>query len=359
MGGASAPLIAAPGVAPERFGTMPDGTVVEAYTLTNAHGSTAKILTYGAIIADLRVPDRAGNLASVVTPITPTPENFQRGFPQAAAVMGRVTNRIAHARFTLDGRDYKLAANAGAHHIHGGVKGFAKVNWHIVPTPSATTAAGDEAASITLAYTSPAGEEGYPGRLDASVRYTLTDTDTLRLDYTATTDAPTLVNLTNHAYLNLAGAGDVLEHELTLAADTITEADASRIPNGKIVGVRGTALDFTGATPLGARAAALGPRPNYDHNFMLRASDGVAPRFAARVWEATSGRQLEVWTTEPCVQLYTSDLGGRPLAAGRRGFFCLETQHPPDAIHHANFPSVVLRPGDTFRSTTEFRFSVR
>jgi aldose 1-epimerase len=337
------------------FGQMPDGTAVELFTLTNSRGATAKVITYGAILADLRMPDRDGRFISVVREITPTPENFQRGFPQAGAVMGRVTNRIANGRFTLDGRDYQLTKNANPHHIHGGAKGFSRVIW-MAETPAAAKRSG---ASVTLTYVSPAGEEGYPGTLTTRLRYTLTDDNTLRLDYTATTDAPTPVNLTNHAYFNLAGGGDVTDHELTLNADRYTVSDALLIPTGEMKPVTGLPIDFTRPMKLGARAASLGPRHNYDHNFVINRRDGDASlAFAARVVEPKSGRVMETWTTEPAVQLYTGDLSGN-LPAGRYAFYCLETQHHPDSVNHPQFPTTILRPGQTFRSTTEFRFSTR
>ena len=351
---ASFVVAAAPPVQRATFGQLPDGTTIEAFTLTNARGATAKVITFGAILADLKMPDREGKFVSVIREMEPTPQNLQRGFPGSGAVMGRVTNRIANARFTLDGREHRITANAGQHHIHGGTKGFGKVVWRATAEPAS------KPASVTLTYVSADGEEGYPGKLTTTVRYTLTDDHTLRIDYTATTDAPTIVNLTNHAYFNLAGGGDVLDHELTLNADRFTAADAALIPTGELKPVKGTPLDFTQPAKLGARAEQLRPATRYDHNFALNRRDGDATlQFAARVFDRTSGRMMEAWTTEPGVQLYTSELNGQPLPAGRMGFYCLETQHFPDSINQPNFPSTVLRPGQTFRSTTEFRFAVR
>ena len=350
---ATAALAAEPGVQRAAFGQMPDGTSMEVFTLTNASGATAKVIPFGAILADLRMPDRQGRFASVVREITPTPENFQRGFPQAGAVMGRVTNRIAHGRFMLDGKEVKVTTNARPHHIHGGAKGFGKVMWQATPLPASKDPA------VQLQYVSPAGEEGYPGKLTATVRYTLTAANALRIEYSATTDAPTPVNLTNHAYFNLAGGGDVVEQELMINADRITESDALLIPTGEFSWVEGTPLDFRKPMKLGARVAQLGARHIYDHNFVLnRSGRDAALMLAARASDPASGRVMETWTTEPAVQLYTSDLSGE-LPPGRSGFFCLETQHHPDSVNHAHFPSTILRPGETYRSTTEFRFSVK
>lgn len=335
------------------FGQLPDGTSIEVFTLTNARGSVAKVITFGAILADLRVPDRDGKFASVVREMTPTPENLQRGFPQSGAIMGRVTNRIANGKFVLDGRTVQVTTNARPHHIHGGTKGFGKVIW------KAQAPVSGHEASVALTHVSVAGEEGYPGTLTATVRYTLTEANTLRLDYTATTDAPTAINLTNHAYFNLAGSGNVVEQELMIPADRITAADALLIPTGEFTPVAGTPLDFRQPVKLGARAAQLGARPIYDHNFVLNRREGDRTLIlAARAADPASGRIMETWTTEPAVQLYTSDLSA-PLPAGRSGFFCLETQHHPDSVNHPHFPSTILRPGDTYRSTTEFRFSAK
>ena len=343
-----------PGVTRAVFGQTPEGVEVEAFTLTNRHGLTAKIITMGAILADLQVPDRAGKFASVINPAIATPANFQRGFPQSGAVFGRVANRIAGAKFTLDGREHTLAANNKPNHIHGGLKNFSRVVWKAAPA----TATGE--AAVTLTYVSPDGEEGYPGTLTTTLRYTLTDADTLRLDYTATTDKPTILNLTNHAYFNLAGGGDVLNHELTFNADRYTVVDAALIPTGQIAPVKGSPLDFTQTAPLGARAAQLSASRRYDHNFVINrpAASDASLTFAARARDSRSGRTMETWTTQPGVQLYTSPLGDQPVPE-KFGFYCFETQHYPDSIHHPHFPTTVLRPGETFRETTEFRFSVK
>lgn len=340
-----------PAVQRSAFGRTPEGAEVDAFTLTNRGGAIAKVITYGAILADLRMPDRSGQLTSVVREITPSsPNGFDRGFRESGAIFGRVANRIAKARFTLDGREVQVTANAGIHHIHGGRKNFSRVVWRATPR------SGNEPA-VELTYISPDGEEGFPGTLTTSVTYTLTHDNVLRVDYRATTDKPTPVNLTNHAYFNLAGRGDVLDHLLEINADRYTAADADLIPTGELKAVRGTALDFTQPTPLGKRVAQLSSTRRYDHNFVLNRPPGSTTlSFAARVRDPSSGRTMEVWTNEPGVQLYTSQLHAEG-AEGRFGFYCLETQHFPDSVNHPNFPNTVLRPGETFRSTTEFRFS--
>ena len=335
------------------FGHAPDGTAVELFTLTNRRGAVAKIITQGAILADLRVPDRDGKLASVVREITPSEAGFRRGFGRAGAIYGRVANRIRGARFTLDGKEYRLPANEGLHHIHGGNRGFNRVLW------KATALVPNAGATVTLTYLSADGEEGYPGNLTVTVTYTLSDDNALRIDYSATTDKPTPVNLTNHAYFNLAGGGDVSGHEVMLNANRYTVFDADNLPTGEIKPVRGTPLDFTRPARLGVQAAKLGPGERYNHNFVLNRDDGDATlRLAARVHEPKSGRVLEAWTTEPGLQLFTNEFGGE-RGGNQSGFFCLETQHFPDSVNQPHFPTVILRPGNTFRSTTEFRFSVR
>ncbi len=328
------------------FGKMPDGTVVRLFTLRNAKGVSARIMTYGAIITEIRAPDRSGAMTNVILGAA-TFEQYLNGFPGSAAVIGRVANRIAKARFTLDGVEYKLAANNGLNHIHGGRKGFAQVVWQAKPLP-----AGQHDAAVQFTYLSKDGEEGYPGNLTVKVTYTLTDDNEFRIDYEATTDKATPVNLTNHAYFNLAGFGDVLDHELWLAADRYTLADDQLIPTGEIASVKGTPLDFTTATRIGARIEQFKPNLNgYDHNFVL-SGDGKSLVLAARATDPKSGRVMEVRTTQPGVQLYT----GNHL---NHGGFCLETQHYPDSVNHPDFPSTILRPGQTFKSTTAFLFSTK
>lgn len=333
------------------FGQTPEGTTVEQFTLTNDRGAIAKVITFGATLSDLRVPDREGRLASVVREITPSEQGFQRGFRESGAIFGRFANRIANGKFTLDGREVQVTKNAGRHHIHGGARNFSRVVWQAAPIDPAK-------AAVKLTYVSADGEEGFPGRLTVSVTYTLTPANALRIDYHATTDKPTAINLTNHAYFNLAGTGDVIGHELTVNADRHTVVDADLIPTGAIASVEGTPLDFRRPAKLGARFAQLPANRRYDNNFVLNRRPGDASLLlAARVRDPQSRRVMEVWTTEPGVQLYTSPLGAEP-ATERPGFYCLETQHFPDSVNHPNFPSTILRPGGAFQSTTEFRFSV-
>jgi len=325
------------------FGRLDDGTVVKQFILRNSAGMTATIITYGAIVSEIQAPDRNGAMTNVVLGADSLEGYTGRGAVPGAVVLGRVANRIAGARFTIDGVEYKVTANAGTNHIHGGRKGFANLVWQGEARP-----ATEHQAAIRLTYLSKDGDEGYPGNLTASVTYTLTDNNELRLDYAATTDKPTLVNLSNHAYFNLAGGGDVLGHELWLHADRYTLADAQLIPTGELASVKDTPLDFNTAALIGARLSEVKPRPIYDHNFVINGG-GTSLVLAARARDPRSGRVMEVRTTEPGVQLYT----------GRQGRFCLETQHFPDSIHHSNFPSTVLRPGQRFESTTIFAFSTK
>jgi aldose 1-epimerase len=418
---AAAPAVT-PGVVKSVFAQMSDGSDIEAYTLTNKKGMTAKVITLGAIVAELNVPDRAGAAVNVVKPVPANAAQAMRG--QTAAVQGRVANRIAGARFTLDGKEYVLEANNAPNTLHSGSAAIAQLNWKATP-PQST-----DGARVTLTCVSPDGAGGFPGTMTISVTYTLTDDNALVLDYRATTDKPSLVNLTNHAYFNLAGSGSVNAHELMLNAARHT-ASANLIPTGELAPVAGTTLDFTQPRPLGHYAAQRNGQ-NYDDNFVINRDnlkDGELA-FAARVTDPASGRVLEVWTTEPGVQLYTSRLAappapgaapaaaapaagtppgapaapaasappagpapvaGTPAAAGpagapgapgqppggtgfpggrgggrggrgpggnQAGFFCLETQHHPDSIHQPNFPSIILRPGQTFASRTEWRFSL-
>lgn len=344
-------LHGASGIAVARFGATPEGDEIQVFTLTHANGALARVITYGAIVTELHVPSAGGRTVSVIREIKPGDPGAQRGYPQAAAVFGRVANRIAHAKFRLDGVEYQVTANNGVHQLHGGRRNFSRVLWRPKPLPSPT------APAIELSYRSIDGEEGFPGNLDVTVTYTLTPDATLRIDYRARTDKPTPVNLTNHAYFNLAGAGDVLDHEVTFNADRFTAVDRDLIPTGEIRSVSGSPLDFRRPHPLAARVAELAPSHRYDHNFVLNRSSATDKSliFAARVREPRSGLVMETWTTEPGVQFYTSQLHAEG-AAGRFGFYCFETQHFPDSVNHAHFPSTILRPGQTFQSTTEYRF---
>jgi len=338
------------------FGRMADGTVVKRFTLANSKGMVARIMTYGAILTELRVPDQSGRTTNVAMGFDNL-DQYLKGHPCFGATIGRVANRIAGAKFTLDGHEFRLAANSGSNHIHGGRKGFDKAVWDAQPLPIQ-----EHQAAVRFSYLSKDGEEGYPGNLNVTVTYTLTDDNELKIEYAAKTDKATPVNLTNHSYFNLAGSGDVLRHELWLVADRYTPADADLIPTGEIAPVKGTPLDFTQPMAIGARIEQLKPQPGgYDHNYLLK-GDGKILILAARVREPESGRVMEVSTTEPGVQLYTANhLDGRLIGVDRvayvrHGALCLETQHYPDSVNHSNFPSVILRPGQVFNSATVFKF---
>ncbi len=339
------------------FGKTPDGTPVELYVLSNGR-IRAKITTYGGIITELHVPDRQGKSADVVLGFDSLDGYLTRS-PHFGAITGRVANRIAGASFTLDGHEYKLAANNGPNTLHGGKKGFDKVVW------KAEDVSGPAGPAVKLTHLSPDGDEGFPGNLSVAVTYTLTPDDALRIDYSATTDKATPVNLTNHSYFNLAGhgSGTILDHELTIAADEYTPSDDGFIPDGRLAPVRGTPLDFTTATAIGSRFDQIHKAPGgYDDNFVIR-PDARAPAFAVRVRDPKSGRVLEMATTEPAVQFYTGNFldgtirGKEGAVYVKNAGFCFEAQHFPDSLHHPNFPSIILRPGETYTQTTLYRFS--
>jgi aldose 1-epimerase len=348
------------GVTRAPFGKLPDGTAIESFTLRNAHGIEVRAMTYGAIIVSLRVPDRAGKFDDVVlghddlAGYLTKPSYF-------GAVVGRYGNRIAKGRFTLDGKTYTLATNNGPNHLHGGVRGFDKVVWKVDPPAAGAT-------SVTFRYTSPDGEEGYPGKLAARVTYTLSDKDELTFEYSATTDKATPVNLTQHSYFNLGVPGrDILSHELTLEADRFTPVDATLIPTGELAPVNGTPFDFRKPTAIGARIGQddeqLKRGGGYDHNFVLTGA-GEGLRRAARLADPGSGRTMEVLTTEPGVQFYTGNfLDGTIKGKGGvvykyRSGLCLETQHFPDSPNQPSFPSTILRPGKEYHSKTMLVFGV-
>lgn len=341
------------------FGTTSDGSPVHIHTLQNPHGMKVKITELGLIITELHVPDRHGHAGNVVLGFE-TLDRYVQGHPFFGAIAGRVANRIARGEFSLDGKTYKLAVNNGPNHLHGGLKGFDKKVWKTIRKH-----VGPHEVQVTFATLSPDGEEGYPGNLQLQVTYTLTDANELKIDYEATTDKATPVNLTNHSYFNLAGGGDVLAHRLRLFANRYTPTDEGLIPTGTLAPVQGTAVDFTTPHAIGARYLETGLKPGgYDHNFVIDGAPGTL-RPAAHVEDPASGRVMEVLTTEPGVQLYTAiHMDGSITGTGgvkypRYGGFCLETQHYPDSINQPQFPSVVLRPGQTFHSTTVFRFSTR
>lgn len=341
------------------FGTLPSGEAVEVFTLINAHGIELDAITYGGIVTSLRTPDRQGHFADIVLGYD-TLEGYLRRSPYFGAIVGRYGNRIGGGTFTIDGATHALATNNGPNHLHGGVRGFDKVNWRAEPFER------EGEVGVALRYTSADGEEGYPGRLEAQVIYTLRDDNTWTVDYEATTDEPTHVNLTQHTYFNLVGDGsrDVLDHELRIRADRYTPVDATLIPTGELAPVEGTPFDFREPTPIGARIDADHPQIRnglgYDHNFVLtREGDGLFEAIEVRA--STTGRTLTVSTTEPGVQFYTGNfLDGSITGKGghvyrRRFGFCLETQHFPDSPNKPLFPSTLLRPGETYRSTTVYR----
>jgi aldose 1-epimerase len=343
------------------FGKTADGTPVDLYTLTNSKGVRLSITNYGGIVVSLFTPDRNGNAGDIVLGFERLEDYLQR-HPYFGCIIGRYGNRIAKGRFALDGVEYRLAQNNGENHLHGGLVGFDKKVWKARDYTDA------EGQHLELRYTSPDGEEGYPGTLDVTVTYTLDDRNQLRIDYLATTDKPTIVNLTNHSYFNLAGEGDILRHVLRLNADHFTPVDAGLIPTGELRPVKGTPFDFTEPTPIGARIEQddeqLRFGRGYDHNFVLRAGGGALSE-AAEVYEPKTGRVLRVLTTEPGVQFYTGNFLDGTLQGKygrvyyRRTGFCLETQHFPDSPNKPHFPSTVLRPGQTYRSTTIYEFSAR
>jgi len=347
----------------ESFGKTGNGENVDLYTLTNNLGMQAKIMNYGGIVVSLKVPDRNGKMDDVVLGFNDL-DSYLKGHPYFGAIVGRYGNRIAKGRFTLNGVEYKLAVNNGENHLHGGIKGFDKVVW------TAKEMRTKMGPALSLTYISKDGEEGYPGTLTATVVYTLTNNNELKLDYTVTTDKDTVSNLTHHSYFNLAGEGngDILSHILTLNGSRFTPTDAGSIPTGELKAVAGTPFDFLKPTVIGKRIndqdQQLQYGSGYDHNFVVNGKFGSL-RSAATVYEPTSGRVLEVWTTEPGVQFYTGNfldgtLTGKSGKVYQKRFgFCLETQHYPDSPNHPAFPTTTLKKGATYRSTTVYRFKVR
>ena len=352
------------GVTRARFGRLPlpDGRVVELFTLTNVHGVEVRAMTYGGIITVIRTPDRTGQLDDIVLGFDSL-AGYLGDSPYFGAIVGRYANRIARGQFTLDGVTYRLARNNGPNSLHGGVRGFDKVLW--VGEPFSGDSVG-----VRFRYTSRDGEEGYPGSVTVSVTYTLTPRDELVVDYEASTDKATPINLSQHTYWNLhgGGRGTILDHVLTLHASAFTPVDSTLIPTGEISSVEGPSFDFRVATPIGARI----DQPNvqlrygrgYDHNWVLDRAGQAGLAHAARLVDPTRGRALDISTTEPGIQFYSGNFldgtvrgKGRQIYGHRTGL-CLETQHFPDSPNHSNFPSTILRPGDTYRSRTVFAFSV-
>ncbi|MFL6213367.1 MAG: aldose epimerase family protein [Blastocatellia bacterium] len=347
----------------ESFGKLPDGTPVDLYTLTNANGVEMKVITYGGIVTSLKTPDRNGQLGDIVLGF----DNLQ-GYldksPYFGALIGRYGNRIGNAQFTLNGKTYRLPKNDGDNTLHGGIKGFDKVVWKARPLPI------KDGAALELIYASKDGEEGFPGTLTVRVVYTLNNRNEWRIDYTATTDKPTVVNLTQHSYFNLAAgaAPNNLAHEVYLNADRFTPVAKGLIPTGELQAVKGTPMDFTRPMAISAHIDdnydQLQLAGGYDHNWALNKA-GSGMTLAARVVEPTSGRVLEVSTTEPGIQFYAGNfLDGTITGKGgkvyvKRYGFCLETQHFPDSPNKPNFPTTTLKPGETYKTTTVYKFSAK
>jgi len=334
------------------FGKTHNGVPVELYTLTNRRGMIVKIMNYGATITEIHVPDRHGVMGDVVLGFSSLKPYLDES-PYFGATIGRVANRIARGKFTLDGKQYTLAVNNGPNSLHGGKRGFDKVIWHAAP---AMTPLGP---SVRFSYLSKDGEEGYPGNLSVTVTFTLAEDNSIKIEYAATTDKDTPINLTNHSYFNLKGSGDVLGHELMIAADRYTPIDDTLIPTGQIKPVKGTPLDFTRLTTIGSRIKQL--PGGYDYNYVLN-SGGHKMALAARVVEPTTGRTLEVFTSQPGLQFYSGNfldgsiIGKYGHIYKKHDAFCLETQHFPDSVNHPNFPTTILRPGEHFHSTTIDKF---
>jgi len=342
------------------FGTTSTGEKVSLFTLVNKNGMKVTLSNYGATVIDLLVPDRDGKLADVSLGFD-TIRPYQTQSPYFGAIVGRYGNRIALGRFTLDGVTYKLATNNEPNHLHGGVKGFDKRIWkgEILDTPE---------PSVRFTLRSNDGEEGYPGNLDVAVTYTLTNKNELRISYKATIDKPTVINLTNHTYFNLAGAGNgnILGHQLKINASRFTPVDATLIPTGELKKVEGTVMDFRKPTAIGARIKEVGGKPvGYDHNYVLDRAPHFGLALAAEVTEPVSGRVMKVYTDQPGIQFYSGNfLDGTITGKGGKVYdqytgFCLETQHFPDSPNKPNFPSVVLRPGKTYQTTTVYAFSAK
>jgi aldose 1-epimerase len=343
------------------FGPPQNGIAVDRYTLRNKNGVEAAICNYGGLVISFKVPNRWGGFGDVVLGYDNLAD-YIKDSPYFGAMIGRYGNRIAKGKFTLDGKEYTLAINNGPNALHGGLKGFDKVVWE------PKILARSEGPSLQLRYTSKDGEEGYPGNLSVTAVYTLTDDNALKLEYTATTDKDTVINLTQHSYFNLAGKGDILNHTVMIPADKFTPVDSTLIPTGELKPVDGTPFDFRTSTPIGARIGQddeqLKFGGGYDHNWVINKPMGKLG-LMARVFEPTSGRVLEVLSTEPGLQFYTGNfLDGKLKGKGgwvyqKRNAFCMEPQHYPDSPNQPNFPSVVLKPGQVYKNIIIFKLSVR
>lgn len=349
-------------IAQTEFGTLPGGAAVELYTLANSHGLTATIMNYGGIVTSLKVPDKNGQFTDVVLGYDNL-DGYLKSSPYFGALIGRYGNRIAKGKFSLDGAEYTLATNNGVNSLHGGLKGFDKQVWTARPLPTA------DGPALILTYVSRSGEEGYPGNLFVTAIYTVTEDNALRIDFTATSDKDTVCNLTHHSYFNLRGSGDVLGHVVYINADKFTPVDSGLIPTGELQPVAGTPFDFLTPTPIGAHIGNTNDEQiklgnGYDHNWVLN-KQGNELSLAARVFEPTTGRTLEVWTTEPGTQFYTGNfLDGSITGKGGwtyqfRNGFCFEPQHYPDSPNHPNFPPTELKPGETYKNTIIYKFSAQ
>lgn len=339
------------------FGQSPDGRKAKLYTCTNKNGYRLALTDYGAIVVSMETPDRNGKLANINLGF-PTLDGYLQRHPYFGSTVGRYCNRIAKGEFVLNGKTYKLATNNGPNHLHGGLQGFDKHFWN------ATEISTADEVGVRFHRVSVDGEEGYPGNLSVTATYTLNNNNELKIEFHASTDAATPVNLTNHNYWNLSGvgSGDILKHELMLAADQYLAVDETLIPTGKLTPVAATPLDFTKATAIGARIAKVGGDPTgYDHCYVVRGEPGRL-RLAAHVHDPVSGRHMEIHTTQPGIQFYTGNfLDGGPTANGtaKHGAFCLETQHYPDSPHHPEFPTTILKPAEELHEVTVHRFSAK
>jgi aldose 1-epimerase len=354
MAHGQAAAMAKAGVERSEFGKLDDGTTIEQFTLHNAKGATAKFITYGATLRELWMPDRAGKEGDVVLGFDSL-KGYLGQHPYFGATIGRYGNRIAGGKFTLDGKEYTLPQNNGPNTLHGGKLGFDKRVWKGEPVKM------EHGAAVRFTYTSADGEEGFPGTLKVTVVYTLTDENALKIDYKATTDKATPVNLTNHSYFNLAGTGDVLDYSMWIDANHYTPVDSGLITTGEIAAVKGTPYDFTKPEKIGSRMGDIKDIGGYDINFVLNGKMG-AMRKVAEVDDPASGREMQVWTTEPGIQVYNAiGLNGSLVGVGgvaypKYGAICLETQHYPDSVHHDNFPSVILTPGKEYHTETTYKF---
>jgi aldose 1-epimerase len=344
------------------FGKLEDGAPIDIYTLKNRNGLQVEITTYGGAVVSIKTPDRSGRMSDIVLGYGDA-NGYVSDISYFGALIGRYANRIARGRFTLNGVEYHLPQNNGVNHLHGGVRGFHKVVW------KARELTRTDGVGLELTYLSKDNEEGYPGNLSVTVNYVLSDANELRIEYHATTDKETVINLTHHSYFNLAGAGmgDILRHEVKINADRFTPVDETLIPTGELRAVKGTPFDFSRATAIGSRINQADDQlvfgKGYDHNFVLN-KKGQELSLAATVYEPTSGRALEMWTTEPGVQLYSGNFLDKVRGkAGKvynvHGGFCLEAQHFPDSPNQPAFPSTVLKPGERYTQTTVYKFMVR